>query len=534
MNDALLFLALRLRRNRLRQFARGLRRPKKAIGLLLWIALLGLLVHVQLRARSLSPAGARPETVFALLGFLLLASVLNGLVQRGLAFLPADVDFLFPGPFSRRSLVLYRVLTLYPFTLFSGAILYLFVVASPAEPLLGLTAFVLAQLCALHIQTAVALLAVFLSERVFRRLRRGAQLLGAVLGVGIVFLLVLATSARGGPGRALAALADSPLARILLFPAAAAARVVASPGLSEAATPLAALLAAAAGTLALVLALDVRFFEASLSTSARLATLLSRARRGVPPGTLPEGGAVKSLSPPRLGLFRGAGAIAWKNLVAVRRSGRVLFTGCCFSLLVTMPAILAGRGKPGGAEATGPVALLLVGMLPFLMQGYLAFDFRRDADHLAELKSLPVPPLAMAAAQVAVPWLLALSLQALVLLVLALLGAVGPGSLALAAAAFPATALACLASANLAFLLFPTRAPAGGTRPNPAGFVLPFFLLLVTLLPAGGIYALFASSEARPAVALGAAILAQYGIDLLLLAVVGEVFRRLDPSTEVR
>ena len=76
MNDALLFLALRLRRNRLRQFARGLRRPKKAIGLLLWIALLGLLVHIQLRARSLSPAGTRPETVFALLGFLLLASVL--------------------------------------------------------------------------------------------------------------------------------------------------------------------------------------------------------------------------------------------------------------------------------------------------------------------------------------------------------------------------------------------------------------------------------------------------------------------------
>ncbi|MGH7150860.1 MAG: hypothetical protein ACREIU_09185, partial [Planctomycetota bacterium] len=71
-------------------------------------------------------------------------------------------------------------------------------------------------------------------------------------------------------------------------------------------------------------------------------------------------------------------------------------------------------------------------------------------------------------------------------------------------------------------------------RPNPAGFVLPLLLLCVTLVPAGGIYTLFASSEARPAVALGAAILTQYGIDLLLLAVVGEVFRRLDPSTEVR
>jgi hypothetical protein len=535
VNRALLFLALRVRRNRLRQFVRGLRRPKKAIALLLWLALLGFLVYAQVRVRTHASAGTRPETVFGVLGFILLASVLNGLVQRGLAFLPSDVDFLFAGPFSRRALVLYRLVTLYPVTLVSGAIFFFILGVRPAHPGLGLAAFLLGHLSALHVQTIVALLAVHLSERVFVRLRRGARFVGVLLGAGTLLLLVLSTSARGGPGRTLAGLADSPATRVLLYPAAAAARAVAAVDLRDAAASVAGLLLFAAGSFALVLALDVRFFEASLATSARLATLLARARRGLPAGGTPEEGMVRSLSLPRLGLFRGAGAVFWKNLAAVRRSGRLLFTGFCFSLLMALPGVLAGRQSPGGSAAVGSVVLALVGMLPFMMQPYLAFDFRRDADHLVELKSLPVSPFGMAAAQVAAPTLLALAFQMLLLVLLAAFGAVDAGSLALAALGFPATTLGCLTSANVAFLLFPTRAPSEGTRPNPsAGLAISLLGLIASLVPAGGILWLFLASGAGPGVALGAAILTQYGIDLLLLAALGEVFRRLDPATEVR
>jgi hypothetical protein len=109
---------------------------------------------------------------------------------------------------------------------------------------------------------------------------------------------------------------------------------------------------------------------------------------------------------------RGAGALAWRQLLGARRHWGSLLTA------MIAPAVLACF--PGFGVANPHIAFqTTAGTLAFytflLLPTALRFDFHRDLDRLATLKGLPITPAAAAIGQTLAPVLIATVFQALVL-----------------------------------------------------------------------------------------------------------------------
>ena len=133
---------------------------------------------------------------------------------------------------------------------------------------------------------------------------------------------------------------------------------------------------------------------------------------------------LRSARLPKRALFRGVGAIVWKNLVVARRSKRELVLAFVFTLVFTTPltAMLwmhhdfVSKGietsRQDAEEFQTGIALML-GFLAFLLQRTFPFDFRCDGHHLVGFRTLPVSPFVLALAEIAVPTGLCLAFQAL-------------------------------------------------------------------------------------------------------------------------
>lgn len=252
----------------------------------------------------------------------------------------------------------------------------------------------------------------------------------------------------------IAAFAGSEAARWLLYPAVVAGDLAEATGWSHALLPLLGAVAAALLTLVPVLLLQVNFLEESIGASERNAARRARMRRSrnlaaVTAGEKP----VRAVRLPALPMFRGAGAIAWKNLVVARRSLRSLFFSTVFLLVIFVPAI-------AGPERRGLLSLAMAALFPVLLSGSIAFDFRGEGSQTATLKALPLSRTAIATAEIAVPTAIILLFQAVYLLALAAVGRVGVGWAALAwLGCFPVSAT-MVAATNLAWLFGPKGAGA--------------------------------------------------------------------------
>src|SRR5262249_37768955 len=150
----------------------------------------------------------------------------------------------------------------------------------------------------------------------------------------------------------------------------------------------------------------------------------------------------------------GAGAVAWKNLVVARRSGRTLLFSLAFAAILVVPASLSDRGR-------GSAPLVMTALFPFLLSSAFAFDFRGESTHVARLKALPVSAVGLAAAEIAAPTFLSLCVQLGLLLIFAALGFVEPLYVLPALVAYLPITAAFVALANLAHFLAPKGSPLG-------------------------------------------------------------------------
>ncbi len=530
MNRALLYLIRRQRVNAARQFVRGLRRPRKLIGLLFWVSVVGLMIWSQIVARRVGATA--PEegatALTALLGFILVASAFGGLMQRGLAFQPADIDFLFPGPFTRRALVLYRLLQLYPMAILSTAFLLVFLGPRMAHAGWGGAGILACQLVALHLQTATAIVAAAVSDRTFGRLRGKIQaVLFVLVGIGMFAGVVVFVDV-GDAGSDVRELFRTEAMQKLLYPAAAAARLSTAAGAAARVEPALGLAASVLLTLGLVMALQVNFFEASLETSRRFHKAVSRSRRGM--AVVPrKGDKARRIRLPRLPVFRGGGAILWKNLLTAGRSLRIVF----FSLMMTaiFASIAIGamtRIGAGGAPPMGPV-LAMGAMLPLMLQQHLAFDFRRDLDSLAELRLLPASPFVVALAEVLVPTALSVAAQWSMIAAASFVIDLPRESIVAVLVGYPVLTLAICTVGNIGFLVYPVRTVTASGRPNTGGATMSALLNMVAVVAAvvPAVAAAFVTWFAtESSVAAGAAaVTAQLLVDGALLAILAHLFR---------
>lgn len=520
MTAPLVYLFVTTKRNAVRRFVSGLRKPRKVLGLVITLGLIAMVTWSVTRAAGSeeNAAAASVPMLRAYLALVLVMSLLGGFSERGIPFSPAEVHFLFPGPFRRQALVLYHLAGLLPASLLGALLPFAFFGLRAPNPGLAFVGCALASLVGQHVRLAASLVVIHLGERAFRRLKAPVRLAMVVATLGVVALLMATGSGTGGVRAAIAKFAGSGAARYLLYPAVVAGDLAEADGGRQALLPLAGAAAAALLTLVPVLLLQVSFLEESIGASERNAARRARMRRSrnlaaVTAGEKP----VRAVRLPALPLFRGAGALAWKNLVVARRSLRSLFFSTIFLLVVFVPMIVGGD--------RGPVfPLAMAGLLPMLLSGSIAFDFRGEGSQMATLKALPLSRTAIATAEIAVPTAIILLFQAAYLLALAIVGRVGAGWAGLAWLGCVPVSATLVAATNLAWLFGPKGAGAS---------------LLQILFLAADLAALAAVGWALYAVGAGLWVVvpvlaaAQIAILFGVLALLGLAFASHDVADEV-
>ncbi len=509
MNRALLYLWLALLKRQALQFVRGLRRPTTLVGFAAVAGLLGVLFwfrHHEILGRLVQRDNLITGAVLMLGG-----SLIKGFWQRGLVFEPADIEFVFTSPFTQRQVVCYRLLPNYLYALIQGLVFAALFAPHLSHPLLMAAGLALFQITCFHVATAAALCAGTLAEDLHHRLR--CMMLGAGFLLAALYFRVT------WDVTFIPAFAVSPLAQLFFYPAVTLPEAANSPALHQwisRLTPTGSLWlrqlwlpALYLGALALgaglslwgLFRLKANLFEPSLATTSHVAERRLRLRQGRDLATAGRTEA-RSTSLPALPLFRGVGAIVWKNLVAARRSRRQLLLGFILTAFYAggLTALLWNvhgtqhELAPGQAMSPDMVmrrftfhiglAFWIAIMAPFF-QRIFPFDFRRDGQHVFDFRTLPMSPRWLVLAEVAVPVGFVLLCQAIGLVPLLIYARFDWPILLLLLFAYPAVALALNLVWNLHYLLSATRRAGGQSQsPSAVGTLMVVVLSFLVFIPA--------------------------------------------------
>ena len=564
MIGAFLYLTRTTLRNRFASQLKRLRNPRYAIALLLgvgyfWLILLRPAVQP---GRASALAWSNAETLAALgILLLLLGPWVFKNERMALAFTPAEVQFLFTAPITRRQLILYKLFRAQLVILLNAAI-WVFILRRTGSVLAGplrlVGTWMVFTNLSLH-RLGAALVRTSLLEHGRAGIRR--QLPAIVIGGAAVAAIALilrdavpavraADSARE-IGRAIETAASSPAALGLLY----IPRVIIGPSFAQTATEWVQAIGPALVLMLLqilwVVRSDVAFEEAAAHASVERARRLDAwRRRSGRPRANPTGKVRRTI--PLSPAGAPAMAIVWKNTLLLMRTGRLgsIAGLALMSVIMSLPAI-ESRGVSGRFVATA--ALAMAGLLVLLGSRVLHNDLRQDAEHLTTLKVLPIAGSRLVAAEV-MSSALPIALLQLVLVAVAfvsLLGdedfPVGAGARAMALGLMPVVLLAVNVTTttiqNGAALLFPgwvRAAPmaGGGVEAMGQGILATGMLLItfvVALFPAVLTFAVvtFALRGSVPhawAVALFAAAVVLLLESWLVIHGLGRRFERMEPN----
>ncbi|MBA3555619.1 MAG: hypothetical protein H0W29_12780, partial [Gemmatimonadales bacterium] len=295
-------------------------------------------------------------------------------------------------------------------------------------------------------------------------------------------------------------------------------------------------------------AFEAAAVEASLRRVEALSDRFTKRRRPRPVRREPPPYRLAPVGPP-------AGAILWKNLVAVTRTGRPRGIAVTLAAGGIVVAALSFRSDDQVAEFVGWVAAMVGVFLFAVGPQWVRSDLRGDLSKLDLLRSYPIPARSLVAAEVASSTLVlsALQLGLLGLAYLAFLGnremepdlALRSAALAGASVLLPVVNLLGLLIHNGAAMLYPAWiAPASGgpggveaLGQNMLALIAYLALLAATLLlpaAAGGAVFLGLAPEigwwaAIPASAAALGIAAAEA--RVMIGWIGGVFERSDPAT---
>ena len=179
---------------------------------------------------------------------------------------------------------------------------------------------------------------------------------------------------------------------------------------------------------------------------------------------------------------------------------------------------------------------IFIAILAFFLQRMFPFDFRRDGQHLVGFRTLPVSPLALALAEVAVPTLLVLASQGVGLVPLLIFGRFPWPLLPLLLLSYPAIALALNVVWNFHYLLSATRQAVGRAQSaSPVGTLMVVVLSFLVFFPAlwtADRLRHFLTGSYGLSIAVGTALAIQFAVDFLLILALAGLFQRFEISRE--
>jgi hypothetical protein len=494
---------------------------------LLAITFLPLIVFSLFREEP-DPAMARSLLEPGILLFTLLIVIGNG-SNSGIFFTPPEVDFLFPGPFRRRELILYRIGHQVQAALL-GALF--FSVAPAAFVPHWVFAFVGIALVLQFIQLLSTVLSLTLSligQAAYTRARKVG-----LLAIGALILTGLAQAAANqAPGDGLAVLTEftkTPIGRIVLLPFQVFSRTITADRLFPQFLGWGAVaLSINVAMIMLTLRLDTDFYERSLAVSERVHRALQNAKRGQAwmNFSKPSAGRWRL---PMFARWRGSGPIAWRQSVNALRSSRgVLYAVLIISASLALTAYLLQDLGTGMAMAG--FVMFAVFTFPQMLQ----FDFRGDIERVDLLKTLPVSAGAIVVGELIVPVMAATIIEFALVVVAGRLWT-DWSTILVVCAWLPVANLIVFALENLLLLYYPRRQGNTGTTFQASGrqMVVNFIKVVAmggaAALTAGGgaIAFLISGGSMTAALVTGWCVSAILGA--ALVALVARTFRTLDPS----
>ena len=562
------YLAWRSAHNRVSRQLRHLRSPRYVAALLLGLAYLWFVVIAQ---RPAPAAGelADPRWLELVGALALLGAVawgwIFGVERRVLAFSPAEVTFLFSGPVSRRGLIQFKLLRSQLLILFN-ALLWTLILSherfgvSPWLRVISiwvlLTTLSFHRLGASFVRTSLAEHGrLGLRHRVVSLVVLGVVLIALTWSIADALPHLAGADARTPLGflSALGEAAAQPLPTALTYPFRVMIRPLTAHSVSAWLNALWPALILLVLHYVWVVRSDTAFEEAAAELSLQRAQALSERRAGRPAAR-----AAGRVTPP---LFRlapqgwPAGAILWKNLVAVTRTQRVRNVALALAIGAVIVTALSFEPEGKLAEIAGWFAVTWAGAMTVIGPQWVRNDLRSDLLKLDMLRSYPLRGWSVVIAEVGASALV-LTLIQLSLLVIGYLAFLGNQSMVpaldertvLLFAAFvflPGINLLGMIIQNGAALLYPAWVHLGSGRPagvealgqNMLMMVVFVALLAVTLLLpvaiGGGAFLLLHRAingwAALPATVL---VLGTMAFEAALLVDwLGRLFERTDPAT---
>jgi hypothetical protein len=545
MNAALARLITLSVKSSIRRTFRGARTVRGAFLVLFTFGVLALMIVPSLvgaafmRSAQGVPQFAtwiEPYLPLAILGFCLLL-IFGPAGEMAISFTPAEIDFLFAAPFSRRELLIYKLVKTSLAAVFLALFMSMMCLIYFRSWLSAFVGIFLTMEFVQFVTLVAALAGQIVAEHAYTRARKLLLVsVGALVAAGLV-QVVWQTPVENIPALALR-FRSTWTGRVVLAPFEVfSAAMLADKYFPDLLFSGAGAAAIDLGLVVLILKLDADYLEGAAAVSQKIYERRQRIREG---GglALPASKSASRLRLPQLPWLGGAGPVAWRQLLLAMRTSRALVVIFLGSGAVFLVAALVA---PLDSAARARLATFGVGglaYLTFIFTIQLPWAFRGDIDHMAVLKTLPVTPLALAAGELAGTIIVLATIQLLILAGLLAVGANWVVILFSAAYIVPFD-LMMLGVSNVLFLLYPVRLVRSGAADlqlfgRAMIFMLLQFLILVPVVgipaAAGGI-AFFLSGYKWTVFAAVSWLVLVAELPVLVL-VLSWVFDRFDPSMD--
>jgi ABC-2 type transport system permease protein len=465
-------------------------------------------------------------------------NMLTSLSERAIHFSPSEVDFLFPAPFSRRALLLYKILSSVTGAIFIALFIPLSMVIYIRSLAAAAVGFFLVWLLVNSLTMCAQLVAQTVSERAFTRGRK-------LLLAGLIALAVAALAEAAGRGLdggwqdSLLRVRHSLAAEIVLAPFAPFAKIIVAERLIPDALGWAALgTVLVVGIYAVAIRLDANYLETAVRVSRQMQ---ERRRRLMSDGIMAATSkrVVRSSRLPRLPWLGGVGPLVWRHVIQWRRGSRRALVFIVLIVIGFAAPLVFGSHKGGGVPGLLPHMVIgIAAYLSFFVSFQTPLGFRGDYERMDLLKSLPIRPWAMACGQMLVIVTILTVLQWIAFAATACFVPAGAAEL-LAAGLFALPFNWVLSGTqSFLFLVYPSPLVATGSEGflkmgRSMLFMLGTFLVLggcaaVAAVPAGIVYLLTQSMPAACLIAWLVLLFPAAGV--LFLA--AWAFRRFDVAAE--